>query len=99
MVRAHGFRAHGRLRLAILALLAAAAIAEKLPTDGRDAHQRADAVLWPAYISVSNDWALNHGQLSDPGHLEKFNTADKQRFDATCKAFEAWRNAMKQAGY
>jgi hypothetical protein len=84
----------------LVGLLLAAGVlaAHKLSLD-REAHQRADAILWPAYVSVSNDWALNHGQVSDPSHLERVDAQDKKRFDAMCKAFEAWHDAMKQAGY
>ena len=64
-----------------------------------DAHRRADAVLWPAFISASNDYALNHGALADPGHVDKIDAKDKKRFDATCVSFKAWRDAMTEAGY
>lgn len=64
-----------------------------------DAHRRADAVLWPAFISISNDYALNHGALADPGHVDKVDRKDKERFNATCAAFKAWRDAMTEAGY
>jgi hypothetical protein len=85
--------------LCILVLIAAALIAAKIPLDGREAHQRADAVLWPAFISISNDYALQHGFVTDSGHLDKIDAKDKQRFDATVQAFKAWQDAMKQAGY
>jgi hypothetical protein len=86
------------MRYAVLLLLAAA-IAASLDSQARAAHWQADAVLWPEFISVSNDWAFHHGQVSDPGHLEKINTQDKQRYNVLCKKFEAWHQAMKQAGY
>jgi hypothetical protein len=86
-------------RLAIFLLLAAAAIAAKIPLDAREAHRTADAVLWPGFISASNNWAINHGGLDDPSHLSRIDAKDQERFHATCEAFEAWHKAMKQAGY
>lgn len=87
------------MRLLALALLISAAIwASRIPLDAREAHREADSVLWPNFVSVSNEWAIHHG-ATDPGHLDTVNTKDRQRFEATVKAFNEWRDAMKQAGY
>jgi hypothetical protein len=89
----------------VLAFLIAAALlawnvsGARVNSDAADAHKRADAVLWPQFIATSNDWALNHGQLSDPGHVDKIDAKDKKRFDAACEAFKAWHDAMVEAGY
>jgi hypothetical protein len=86
--------------LALLAFAAAISWNVSARSDAASiAHRRADAVLWPAFVSISNDWALNHGQLSDPGHVDKIDAKDKKRFDATCAAFKAWHDAMTEAGY
>lgn len=66
---------------------------------GRQAHQRADAVLYPALIAAQNAWAISHGAFEDKGHYDKLNVGDKQRFDAACKAFDEWKKAMREAGY
>lgn len=84
--------------LPIFVLLAAAAIASKIPLDARQAHREADDVLWPNFVSVSNDWAIHHG-VADPGHLDKIDAGDRKRVEATFTAFKAWQDAMKQAGY
>jgi hypothetical protein len=86
-------------RALIILFCAALAGAAIIPELAREAHWRADAILWPAFISASNDWSFQHGQVSERGHLDKINTQDKKRYDTLCKDFEAWHDAMKQAGY
>jgi hypothetical protein len=87
------------LRIVLVLICVAALLASKIPLNEREAHWKADAILWPAFISTSNDWALHHGQVSDPGHLDKINIQDKERYNVLCKNFAAWHDAMKQAGY
>ena len=87
------------MRYVLILIFCVLGIAATTPSDARTAHWRADSILWPAFISVSNDWVLQHGTVDDPGHLDKINAQDKQRYDVLCKDFEAWHQAMKEAGY
>lgn len=88
------------MRLAsILILLTAAAIAAKLPLDSRDAHLRADGVLFPRFEAALNEFALDHGGPNDAGHLDKLNKKDLENIRAVRETFTAWNDAMKLAGY
>jgi hypothetical protein len=87
------------LRIVLALAFCLTVLAAKLPLSEQEAHWKADAVLWPAFISVSNDWSFHHGQVTDPGHLDKLNVQDKERYNVLCKSFETWHQAMKEAGY
>jgi hypothetical protein len=87
------------MRILLILAFSTALIASQLNPREHEAHWKADAVLWPAFVSVSNDWSYHHGNVADQGHLDKINVDDKKRYDSLCKTFEAWHGAMKEAGY
>lgn len=86
-------------RWAIVVLFIAAAIAAKIPLDATEAHREADAVLYPRLVAVMNEFALGHGTLETPGHLNKLNAQDVERWKATRAAWKNLDEAMKRAGY
>lgn len=67
--------------------------------DARQAHNRADAILKHTFVAAWNEWDSGHGHPEDPGHFDKIDAKDEKRFHAACEAFDAWKDAMKQAGY
>jgi hypothetical protein len=86
-------------RAVLLILIVAAAIAAKVPFEAQDAHRRADAVLYPQFVATLNKWALAHGPLDDPGHLDKFDAQDAKRWKAVREDWKKFDEAMKAAGY
>jgi hypothetical protein len=85
--------------LLILILLAIPAIPSKIPSDAKQAHKEADAILHPLLVAAMNDFSLHHGGIDDPGHLDKIDAQDKVRIQAFRDAFHKWDDAMKKAGY
>jgi hypothetical protein len=74
-----------------------------------DAHKRADMVLYPRFVSVSNDWATQHyrGSYACPGastevcdaHFQTLNVGDMKRWTAVREAFKELDDEFKKAGY
>jgi len=73
--------------------------ASKVPLDRKEAHRRADAVLYPLLIAAMNDYGLNHGDPNGPGHLDRMDAKDKERLKTLREAFYTWDEAIRQAGY
>jgi hypothetical protein len=87
------------MRLGIILIFVAALIGTTLPLDSRECHQKADAVLYPLLIAAMNEYALNHGGINDPGHLDKIAAKDLRNIHSVREAYKNWNDAMKQAGY
>ncbi len=62
------------------------------------AHDRADHVLIPAFISAMNDFSMNH-TTGDKDHLLKVDAGDVKRWKAARKAWHDLEEAMNDAGY
>jgi hypothetical protein len=93
------------LTLGILAgLLLAAIEAAASPANQAaiDAHKYADGVLLPRLTAAINDWHYQHPQ-DRPGHawehVHTTSAGDVARYREITRAFDAWREGMKQAGY
>jgi hypothetical protein len=78
------------LFLVILASLSA----EKLSIDAIEAHKRADAVLFPAFVSACNDYASQH-HPDEPGHFDKINKADRERLELANKRWHEFYEAIR----
>lgn len=62
------------------------------------AHDHAEHVLWPAFVSAMNAWVFNH-PMSDPQHLHNLDVKDLKRFEAARKAWKEFDEEMKLGGY
>lgn len=87
------------MRLLVLLVLAFA-LAGATYTTPREAHERADGVLWPTLVAGMNDWAETHMQeFNHKGHFDKLDAADHARVERIRSDFRAWNDAMREAGY
>lgn len=62
------------------------------------AHDHAEHVLFPLFVSRMNEWLFNH-PMSDPDHLKKFDAKDVKRLQAARQAWHDFDEEMKRAGY
>lgn len=62
------------------------------------AHDRADRVLVPAFISAMNDFTMHH-ETGDANHLRKLDAGDLKRWKAARKAWHDLEEAMGDAGF
>lgn len=62
------------------------------------AHDHAEHVLFPLFVSRMNDWLFNH-PMSDPDHLQKLDAKDVKRLQAARQAWHDFDEEMKRAGY
>jgi hypothetical protein len=65
----------------------------------REAHQRADSILWPLLVAAMNEYGQAHGGPNTPGHLDRVDAKDVERIQKVRLAFREWSKAMEQAGY
>jgi hypothetical protein len=63
------------------------------------AHKRADTVLYPAFLSVLNRFAIEHGKLNEPGHFDRYSAKDAGNIAAIRRTFHELDSAWKEAGY
>ena len=64
-----------------------------------DRHVHADAILFPAFVAVLNEYALQHPSLTDMSHYRKLDAKDLKRWRAVREAFKTLDDAMRDAGY
>lgn len=84
----------------LILLILATALAGSTYDSPRDAHERADGVLWPTLVAGLNIWSETHMRgFNDKGHFDKLDSADHARLERIRSDFKAWNDAMKQAGY
>jgi hypothetical protein len=65
----------------------------------REAHRRADSILWPLLVAAMNEYGQTHGGPNQPGHLDALDAKDIERIKNVRQAFREWSKAMEQAGY
>lgn len=84
----------------VLGMVLTMFLCAKMQAGTRDAmaHDRADRVLMPAFISAMNDFNMHH-QAQESDHLQKMDAGDMKRWKA---ARDAWRKLdaeMSDAGF
>jgi hypothetical protein len=79
-----------RYKHILLFLLGAAFLGGDTP----DSHRRADAVLFPAFVSACNDYSTQH-HPDELGHLQKLDKGDRERLEVANRAWREFYEAMK----
>ncbi len=65
----------------------------------REAHRRADSILWPQLVATMNEYGMAHGGPNTPGHLDRIDAKDVERIKKVREAFREWSKAMAAGGF
>lgn len=88
------------IRILILTVLLLAGLAHLVKgssNESASAHAHADAIELPRLIASLNEYVAEHPGGKD--HIYGVDVRDVKRFEQVCKDYEAWKSAMKRAGY